>query len=153
MARLKAKLPDFAVEFFPDNPEEYRLNHPKGALLVQYLRSRYAEQDDCDAVVQERKAEVAIVVMVRQLRGRDGAVATIDRVEAAMMGYRVSGWRPFRLVENRFIREKAGLWSYVVVVGSECQRVEDRDNESSPGLSHVVFEGLGEFDLNLEDHP
>ncbi|WP_308170863.1 Gp37 family protein [Ralstonia syzygii] len=36
VARLKAKLPQLAVEYFPDKPADYRLNHPKGALLVSF---------------------------------------------------------------------------------------------------------------------
>lgn len=152
--RLKAKLPDFAVEYFPDKPEEYRLNHPKGALLVQYLRSQYAAPDDCEAVIQERKAEIAIAIMARQLRGRDGAVYTVDRVEAALMGFRLQAWKPFRLVENRFIREQAGLWTYLVVVGTECQRVEDLDFDLGPMLTQITYDDdYGDLVVTHEETP
>lgn len=138
--RLKERLPDFACEYFPDKPENYRLNHPKGALLVQYLRSSYGNPDDCDAMIQERKGVVAVSIVARQLWGRDGAVFTVDRVELALMGYTVPGWRKFRLVENRFISQLAGIWTYLVAVGAECDRVEDLDFDVGPVVTRLTFD-------------
>lgn len=36
LARLREKLPQLQVEYFPEKPAEYRLNHPVGALLLSY---------------------------------------------------------------------------------------------------------------------
>ena len=36
LTRLREKLPQLQVEYFPEKPAEYRLNHPVGALLVSY---------------------------------------------------------------------------------------------------------------------
>ncbi|EKY7025774.1 hypothetical protein QFI32_005337, partial [Escherichia coli] len=41
LARLREKLPQLQVEYFPEKPAEYRLNHPAGALLVSYAGSRF----------------------------------------------------------------------------------------------------------------
>lgn len=41
LTRLREKLPQLQVEYFPEKPAEYRLNHPVGALLVSYAGSRF----------------------------------------------------------------------------------------------------------------
>ena len=71
VARLKAAFPDLAVEYFPDKPAEYRLNHPKGALLVSYLGAKYDEPIDTSAIVQPAVVKFAITATLRQLNGPD----------------------------------------------------------------------------------
>ena len=65
--RLKVKIPQLAVEYFPDRPAEYRLNHPKGALLVSYLGAKYDEPIDTSAIVQPAVVKFAITATLRQL--------------------------------------------------------------------------------------
>ncbi len=38
LARLREKLPQLQVEYFPEKPSEYRLNHSVGALLLSYAQ-------------------------------------------------------------------------------------------------------------------
>lgn len=52
LARLREKLPQLQVEYFPEKPAEYRLNHPVGALLLSYAGSRFDRPDDTGAVIQ-----------------------------------------------------------------------------------------------------
>ena len=49
LARLREKLPQLQVEYFPEKPAEYRLNHPVGALLLSYAGSRFDRPDDTGA--------------------------------------------------------------------------------------------------------
>lgn len=51
LARLREKLPQLQVEYFPEKPAEYRLNHPVGALLLSYAGSRFDRPDDTGAVI------------------------------------------------------------------------------------------------------
>ncbi len=41
--RIYQQVPHFAVELFPDNPDEYRLNAEDGAILIQYLGSQFGD--------------------------------------------------------------------------------------------------------------
>ncbi|HAU8965466.1 TPA: hypothetical protein JEW93_003648, partial [Escherichia coli] len=50
LARLREKLPQLQVEYFPEKPSEYRLNHSVGALLLSYAGSRFDRPDDTGAV-------------------------------------------------------------------------------------------------------
>ena len=65
--RLKVKLPQLAVEYFPDRPAEYRLNHPRGALLVSYLGSQFDTTVDVTYIAQPRTVKLSVTVILRQL--------------------------------------------------------------------------------------
>lgn len=72
VARLKEKLPGLSVEYFPEKPAEYRLNHPVGALLVSYAGSRFDKPDDIGAVIQPQTLQLCVTVVFRQLNGKRG---------------------------------------------------------------------------------
>lgn len=125
--KLKLEIPDLAVEYFPDKPSNYRLNHPIGALLVQYARSKYESPDELDLIVQTRKAFVGVYIIQPMLYGRLGVVANVDRVSDALLGFAPMPWQRFILVEDTFVSEKDGLWTYIVIAETEGLKVEARD--------------------------
>ena len=59
LTRLREKLPQLQVEYFPEKPAEYRLNHPVGALLVSYAGSRFDKPNDIGAVLRLRLSSSA----------------------------------------------------------------------------------------------
>ncbi len=73
LARLREKLPQLQVEYFPEKPAEYRLNHPVGALLLSYAGSRFDRPDDTGAVIQSQTIQLCVTVVFRQLNGK-GAI-------------------------------------------------------------------------------
>lgn len=60
LARLREKLPQLQVEYFPEKPAEYRLNHPVGALLLSYAGSRFDRPDDTGAVIQSQTIQLCV---------------------------------------------------------------------------------------------
>lgn len=72
LARLHEKLPQLQVEYFPEKPAEYRLNHPVGALLLSYAGSRFDRPDDTGAVIQSQTIQLCVTVVFRQLNGKKG---------------------------------------------------------------------------------
>jgi hypothetical protein len=138
--RLQLKVPDFAREYFPDNPATYRLNHPKGALLVQYLRSGYGGDEDTEAVIQERKPQIAVAIVARTLHGPDGALLALERVIRALLGFRPPGWTKFRITDDRFVRQEAGLWTYLVTAATETLLVAAEEYDDGPLLQRATVE-------------
>lgn len=141
IARLKAYVrPALAVEYFPERPADYRLNHPVGALLVSFPGARYSRPLDTDAVVQERELRLSVAVVMRQLNGRDGAVAVVDRVRTALVGWRAPDCQKTRALAETFLGEKAGLWQYAVDVAMQTMVVEDLAEPELPLLTQVNYE-------------
>lgn len=63
LTRLREKLPQLQVEYFPEKPAEYRLNHPVGALLVSYAGSRFDKPNDIGAVLQTQTIQLCVTVV------------------------------------------------------------------------------------------
>jgi hypothetical protein len=126
VAKLNAEVPDMPAELFPENPAAYRLNHPKGALLLSFPGSQF------DALLmsgqniptqpgrskpQARTVGLTVTVVLRQLNGKDGAVDALDDVRDALRGFRPTGCRSdLQFVAERFLGEMDGNWQYAVDV-------------------------------------
>ena len=141
VARLKDRIPDLAVEYFPDKPAEYRLNHPKGALLVSYLGAKYQEPIDTSAVVQPATIRLTVTATLRQLNGKDGAVAVLTRLRSALVGYKPPNCRrKVWATAEQFLGETAGIWQYAMDVATEAIVVEDEEVDNEPPLIHITSE-------------
>ena len=164
--RLAASLPGFATEYFPESPGDYRLNHPRGALLVGYGGSRYGESVNAGPFqAQERMATVTVTLVFRQLHGRDGAVLALDDVIAALLGFRLPDTTGgLQVRRSRFLGQIAGLWQYDIDFEAPAMAVEDADAEdpAAPLLRHVTRLGPLERTetvkqpsgaITEEDHP
>lgn len=138
--RLRAKLPSLAVEYFPEKPGDYRLNHPKGALLISYAGSRYDETKDISYVAQPRALRLAITVMMRQLHGRNGAVEAVDLVRRALLGWRPPDCRKAQITADKYLGETAGIWQYAVDFTAQSMVVEDTEVNTEKPLTKVTYE-------------
>lgn len=141
LARLKTKFPGLHVEYFPEKPDEYRLNHPKGALLVSYGKSTFGPVEDIGAVLQYQTARFSITVVMRQLNGAEGAVAVLDLLRQAVGGWRPPNCRrPVWLISDVFIGQVSGLWQYDLSIGTETVFVQDSEPDDAPLLVKVEYE-------------
>lgn len=112
-ATLKATFPELFVELFPGRPEGYRLNHPTGALLIAYPGSSSGAPQMMGRVEQQRTIRIGITMILRQLWGPDGAPAMLDRLRAALVGWRPSSeCGPIYVINDRFLHQDAGVWWY-----------------------------------------
>ena len=109
VARLKEKLPTLAVEYFPEKLAEYRLNHPKGALLVSYAGSRFDKPNDIGAVLQSQTILLCVTVVFRQLNGKQGAVDVLDVVRRIRWIHPPNCRRRIWLTREVFVGEVKGL--------------------------------------------
>lgn len=143
LARLKTKLPSLAVDYFPERPAEYRLNHPKGALLVSYPGSQFGATVAVSHMVQPRTVKVSVTVLLRQLNGKGGAVDVVDAVRRALVGWRPPDGRKVWAVSERFLGESAGLWQYAVDVAFEAMLIEEAEVAEETPLGKIIFEEKG----------
>jgi hypothetical protein len=139
--RLAGLLPGLRVEFFPERPAEYRLNHSVGALLVSHLGGKFEEPDDIGFVVQARTVKLSVTVVLKQLNGRDGALDVLDLVRAALVGFKPPHCRrKLYALDEKFLGEEAGIWQYALDFATEAVQVEDADIGTEPLLTQVTYE-------------
>lgn len=138
--RLAQKLPGFAVEFFPEKPRDYRLNHPRGAFLVGFTGSRYGATLDTTYVAQQRDMRITITVVMRQLNGRGGAIDMVDVARMSLLGWRAPDCKKMRAVQETYLGEVAGLWQYALDMTAETVAVEDADVGTEAPLAGIGLE-------------
>ncbi|WP_406705431.1 Gp37 family protein [Sodalis sp.] len=136
--RLRLQLPGLHVDFFPERPEQFRLNHPRGAVLVSYGKSNFGQTQDIGVVIQPQTVRLTATVVVRQLNGKDGAVAALDQVRQCL-----GGWRPpdcqrdIWLVEEVFLGQTEGLWQYALTIETVTVFIQNDRPEDNPLLTQV----------------
>lgn len=147
--RLKSAIGGVEVALTPERPQSWRLNHPKAALLVDYRGSRYAAHERMGRIVQPRTVEVGVSVVARSLHNAYGAVALVDAVRTALLGFGPPNARQMTAVSDRFVAEEGGLWIYEIVFAAETLAVEDKDGAALPALAR----GTADYGFETEDIP
>lgn len=116
---------DLAVEFYPEKPASYRLNHANGALLVNYAKSSYPKHDDTYAMARPRQMGFTVTIISRGLHDRYGAVPLVDWVLGMLSGYRPEHTdKTLAPVRDYFIQHQSGLWYYGVDFDVEAVHVQ-----------------------------
>lgn len=139
VARLAAALTGLRVEAFPDSPDTYRLQHPRGAVLVGYGRSDYGRPLATGPIVQDRRLEFDITVLARHLRDHGGAYGVLDAVRIALTGFRPAGATGLQPVRDRFLAVRDGVWRYAITLATTMPALETADEEQGPLLRQVAF--------------
>lgn len=112
LAQVQAALPELEASLFPAVPTTFRLNHPLGAVLLAYPGSTSGGPMLMGRVEQERTVRLGFTLVTRQLWGNDGAATLLDRLRAALVGWRPADCEPVYAVNDRLLQEDAGLWWY-----------------------------------------
>lgn len=120
--KLNTDITDLKIEGYPDKPETYRLNHPKGAILINYFGSDFGKpmlREELESfIVQEEDELFRCIVSVRGLRDHQGVYDYIDRIKASLMGYHpVDSLRCKKMYvkQIRFVSEEDGVWTYAML--------------------------------------
>jgi hypothetical protein len=101
--RLKAHITGLEVTGFPDKPGDYRLRHPRGALLVHY------EGSDADGPRRPRIAVRAVA------RFEGDALLILEAARLIITGWQIVGCTRFEYAGDGFVEEKQGIWEYDIV--------------------------------------
>jgi hypothetical protein len=154
VTRLRSAITTVEVGHFPDDPEAYRLTHRIGAALVRYEGGKYGPLLDTAAVVQERRLEFAITLMMRDLGWSfggaadgpsPGAYAMLEAVRATLTGFVVPGCGKTFPVRERFVKrdKQGGVWIYALVFALTTVSVEASTADNFPLFIRGVAQEQG----------
>lgn len=115
LARLKERISGVEIAPFPARPDQYRLTHRVGALLVAYSGSRYGDSQSTDAVIQVREQRWDINIVARSLGDTSDALRLLDRARRAVTGLDLDAG-PTRPVSEQFLSHDEGVWTYALTV-------------------------------------
>ncbi len=145
VSQLQSQINTIEIAHYPDRPETWRLTHRVGAALVMYKGAQYGEMLDTSAIIQERKLEFEISVMMRDLGwavGGDasgpspGAYAIIEGIRTALTGYEVPGCRKMYPVREKFVKrdKQGGVWTYSSTFALSTVAVEASQPDRLPSV-------------------
>ena len=143
VSQLSSQIDSIEIAHYPDRPETWRLTHRVGAALVMYKGAQYGELLDTSAIIQERKLEFEISVMMRDLGwavGGDpsgtspGAYAIIEAIRTALTGYLIPGCRKMYPMREKFVKrdKQGGVWTYACAFGLSTVAVEASQPDDFP---------------------
>ncbi len=114
LTKLRAAIPALSIEPYPENPAEYELLHPLGAVLVQYDGSTYGPNQTVNAaVVQRSTLRFAVVLVMRNLRDQGGCYDMLAAIRAALSGLVIPGTlTALTCLSESFSTEADGVWIY-----------------------------------------
>jgi hypothetical protein len=148
-AQLRGQVNAIEIAQFPDKPAAYRLTHRIGAALVAWRGATYGALIDTAAVVQARRLEFEVTLLVRDLGwsfGADpsgpnpGAYALLEAIRAALTGFRVPGCRKMFPLREQFLGRdpQGGVWTWSAVYALETMALEASTQNNFP----IFIKGL-----------
>ena len=137
---LASRMPGLAVEYIPDKPDSYRLNHPTGALLISYAGTEYGPTQSSALAIQPGMAVFTIVVTARKLNDTNGALDLLDSLRPVMQGFKPPGCKPFVLLNDHFVGQVGGIWQYALDVGTETVFIPAQQEVIGAVITAVNFE-------------
>ncbi|WP_334467700.1 Gp37 family protein [Arsenophonus sp. PmNCSU2021_1] len=139
LALLTKRLPQLEVTFFPEHPERFHLNHPLGAVLLSFARSRFGDIQDVGRVFQPRVLHFTLTLVMRQLNGNEGAIALLDKLRQTVGGFMPPDCRrPLWLIDEVFLGQSEGLWQYALTVATETWFVQDWPQDILPRTQETI---------------
>src|ERR1700683_5063486 len=142
-AQLSAQVSAVEIVQFPDKPAAYRLTHRIGAALVAWRGATYGPLIDTAAIVQTRRLEFEVTLLVRDLgwsfggdpSGPDpGAYALLEAIRAALTGFRLPGCRKMFPLREQFLGRdpQGGVWTWSALYALETMALEASTQDNFP---------------------
>lgn len=136
-------IPWVQVDAFPERPADYQFIHPTGAVLVAYQSSQFKRIEGLGHIAQQRDITLQLTVIGASLHGESGALAILDAVRLAVVGFAPPNCLPCHLIHEQFLSETAGAWQYALTVQTETQQVELRQPENLTTLVRTLHRQRG----------
>lgn len=151
-AHLQAHITDWAIELTPDNPEEYFLAHPNGAVLIGFAGSRFNVRRASDIVVQGRELHIVLTILCRHLHHDHGALALLDTLRLLIVGFKPANCSECFLLEEQFDGVSQQIWQYQLALRTDTMQVQQTFDNTQPHFQRVITRQQSE-PLNSELKP
>ena len=161
VTQLRAQIHSIEIAHYPDRPETWRMTHRIGTALVIYKGAQYGDLLDTAAVIQERKLEFEVSVMMRDLGwsvGGDasgpspGAYSIIESIRAALTGFQIPGCRKMYPLREKFLKrdKQGGVWTYASTFALITIAVEGTPPENFPAfIKGIALEEAGQTTITV----
>lgn len=111
---LRHNVANVEVENYPDNPRNYQLRHPRGALLVRYGGAVPYGRDGSSARSSQRRVRIVVAVVARGLMGHGGAMDLLDELRNLLPGFAPDErlLQELRFEGEDYVNDEDGVWYF-----------------------------------------
>ncbi|MGI6394505.1 MAG: Gp37 family protein [bacterium] len=127
------------VEDYPGNPALFQIRHPRGHILVRYVRSQYATTSSSDSAVQKRAMSFEAVILLRDLRTTADAEPYIELARKRIQGFKIPGCSIVTIASDGFVAENNGIWQYNIVFGSSTLSANPDVDDTRPPFKTITL--------------
>ncbi|MEH2920309.1 Gp37 family protein [Samsonia erythrinae] len=140
IAHLQQRLPARRIVPYPEHLQTTG-GGAQGDVLVGYRGSEFSAPEDVHSPVQTQRPQLMVAVLLPELDGEDGVLATLDILRQTLGGYRLPDChRGIRLIRDRYVGYTEGRWHYAIDCTTETLFIEDRELTDGPLLTTVNYE-------------
>ena len=104
---------------YPLSVEEYKLNHPRGALLVFSKGGDYKDSKLESAILQDRNMQIGVIAVIKKKQSGMEPEDYIDFAKETLTGLEISvdrGDHKSYPIQDEWIKEEGGEWWYGLTV-------------------------------------
>ncbi len=124
------------IEPWPENTDTFDFANRKGALLIHYAGSRYANPQG-QSSNQKRAVSFALVLKTRSLKGEYGAYDVLEDIRQCLQGLSLEGSGPLRMVSDDLVSEAEGVWQWQIIIALPADAVARRHPRNAAGVRPV----------------
>lgn len=133
VSKLDGDLSGVKVQAYPERPDNFKLIHPNGAVLVRYSGSYFDDSvpNRNKETDQRRVLEWTITVLNRNLHSHKGATygiyTLIESVRESLTGYTVNSLTQSTVltpIRDQFITQAGGVWEHEILFNHSIPEVE-----------------------------
>jgi Gp37 protein len=135
---LALKLPgSVKVEHFPNKPAEFDFEGSNAAALVIYDGSRFDQEGQPGQQGVRETVRLAVMLLVRSLRGDAGAYALTHEIRKALHGQSLAGMTGLRPLETELESESDGVFTYRLAYEGRLPAVPVRTATQHPIINRA----------------
>lgn len=119
---------ELAIEYFPEQPATYRLNHPTGSILISYSRSNFLVNDAVDATLMQRELTIPLTLVFRKLHGEFGVITYLDKIRETLTGFKPPHCeQSLKPISESFLAQNMGIWQYALDFSTITSQIQHYD--------------------------
>lgn len=114
---------------YPLSIEEYKLNHPRGALLIVYKGSDFQKSKVEGFQIQPRDLQIGIIAVIKKNNGSKDPEEYVDFIKDSLTGIEIQVEREEKKtypVKDEWLKEESGEWWYAVTIIVPTMSIEKK---------------------------
>lgn len=137
---LQNEFPNFTVESFPNNFDDYIFSSPEGCILSKYVKRNFSSSKTIGVVNQNAKISFEIFIGRVYLSCHQEIYNDLDKLDATLTAIEIDGFKKAQITDSRLVEEGERILWHAYTIEFESKNVEQLPKEKISALD-AIYEG------------